>query len=66
MPFSRRSFFGAFLANAALRGSRLFHLGAHGAEIVRGRNDGKEDDQYAGQGENALQGSESPSGGSPC
>ena len=57
MPFSRRGFFGAFLANVALSGRRLFHLGAHGTEIIRGRNDGEEDDQYAAEGEQALESS---------
>jgi hypothetical protein len=56
----------AFLADADLAGG-LFHLGAHSAKIVRGRNDGEKEDQYAGQGEQVLQGSEpSARGGIPC
>jgi hypothetical protein len=63
MPSARRNLFSAFLTDAALGGGRLFYLGANDAEIVRGGNDGEENDQNAGQGNQTLQGSESPSGG---
>ena len=41
-------------ADGALAGRRFFHLGAHGAEIIGGRNHGKEDDEQASQRQQAL------------
>jgi hypothetical protein len=51
----KRSFVGSGLPQVALARRRLFHLGSHGTEIVRRRDDREENDEQASQGQQALQ-----------
>lgn len=57
-PFGGGWFFAALLADAAFAGGRFLHLGAHGAEIVGGRDYREENDEHASEGQQALKGSE--------
>jgi hypothetical protein len=44
------------LANTALAGWRFFHFGAHGVQIVSGRNHRKENDEQAPERQQAMEG----------
>ena len=56
-------FVGVGCVAASFASGRLFHLGAHGAEIIGGGNHREENDQHASQGQEPVGRQQSPGGG---
>ena len=55
LPVPDRSFIVPCLTQGASAGGRFFRLAAHGGEVIRRRNHGKEYDQHTSQSQQALE-----------